>query len=180
MTRSSRMGADVGLPDIVGPGLVLLLVGINPGVHSARAGAHYGNPRNAFWRCLHHSGITPREFRPQEQALLLGLGVGLTNSVGRVTSGSAALKAADYVGAWERLAGLVEQHRPRWVGFVGKDAYAPLFRPRRKRVEHGIQAELLGGARVFVLPSTSPANAVLTEAQKTRWFSELRRCVWGP
>src|SRR5947209_1954953 len=113
--------AEGALPDIVAPGLRVLFVGINPGLQSARAHAHFANPRNAFWRALHQSALLPRLFAPEEQHEILQHGLGITNSVARVTRGSGELRAADFAGALERLTVLAAEQRPRWRAFVGKD-----------------------------------------------------------
>lgn len=160
-----------GLTDVLGPHLRLLLVGINPGRHSVAVGAHYGNPRNSFWFCLHQAGITPRQLHPTEQHLLPTWGVGLTNAALRMTRGSSELRAADFVDARPRLTALVEQTGARWVGFVGKDAARPVLGDRSTAL--GVHQAMLGPARVFVLPSTSPANAVLRPAQKAEHFKQL-------
>ena len=169
-------GGAVG--EILAPGLRVLFVGINPGRVSAAAGHNFANSRNVFWRALWEAGFTPELLRPQDEGRLPSFGLGLTNSVSRVTAGSGDLTAADFDGALERLEALAVRLSPGWLAFVGKDAYAPLFRPRR-RVELGVQEERLGGARVFVLPSTSPTNAAVTPAQKIAWFARLRAVAWA-
>ena len=83
--------AREGLPDYLGPGLKVLLVGINPGLRSAKVGHHFAGLGNYFWKLLHDSGITPRRFSYEEDALLLDFGVGLTNIVDRPTRGSGDL-----------------------------------------------------------------------------------------
>ncbi|MBI5497214.1 MAG: mismatch-specific DNA-glycosylase [Deltaproteobacteria bacterium] len=164
------------LPDVLAPGLRIVFVGINPGRVSAAAGAHFANPRNCFWRALHRAGLTRRLLAPHEQALLVDDGLGLTNSVARVTRGSGDLRARDFDGALARLERLAWSLRPAWFAFVGKDAFCPLWRPRRTAVL-GVQAHRIGGARMFLLPSTSPANAVLSEDEKVRWFTALARAT---
>ena len=174
----ARRRPGAALRDILGPGLGVVFVGINPGRVSAAAGHNFANPRNCFWRALFESGLTPVLLAPQDEHRLLEFSLGLTNSVARVTPGSGDLTAADFVGAHARLAVLATRLKPRWLAFVGKDAYAPLFRPRRV-VALGEQAERLGGARVFVLPSTSPAHAVMSPAQKVAWFVTLKGVACG-
>jgi double-stranded uracil-DNA glycosylase len=159
------------VPDILAPGLRVVFCGINPGHASAQAGAHFANPRNDFWRLLHAAGFTPRLFEPRKQRELLPLGLGLTNAARRTTGGSGDLRAADFAGARERLEDLVEQLRPRVLAFVGKAAYQGIF---RERPEHGRQACSLGDTALFVLPSTSPANAAVPWEQRLRWFVALR------
>jgi TDG/mug DNA glycosylase family protein len=149
----------------------VVFCGINPGRRSAAAGAHFANPRNDFWRLLHDAGFTPRLLAPEEQHVLPGLGYGLTNAAYRTTRGSSELRRADFAGAAERLEGLAAELRPAWIAFVGKEAYRGVF---GERPALGIQERRLGGTRLFVLPSTSPANAAVPYPERLRWFRELR------
>jgi double-stranded uracil-DNA glycosylase len=145
--------------------------GINPGRASAAAGAHFANPRNDFWRLLHAAGFTPRLLAPAEQCELLELGIGLTNAALRTTRGSSDLHAADFAGALVRLGRIADELRPSVIAFVGKAAYRGVF---RERPEHGLQARALGNAALFVLPSTSPANAAVPWDERLLWFVALR------
>ena len=137
---------------------------------SAAAGAHFANPRNDFWRLLHAAGFTPRLFDPSEQEQLLELGIGVTNAAYRTTPGSGDLRRADFAGSAERLERLAHHLRPAWIGFVGKEAYRGAF---NERPELGLQERTLGETRLFVLPSTSPANAAVPWLERERWFQEL-------
>jgi TDG/mug DNA glycosylase family protein len=152
----------------------LVLVGINPGRASAAAGAHFANPRNDFWRLLHAAGLTPRVFAPEEQHELLPLGIGLTNAARRTTPGSGDLRKADFAGAAERLEEIARTYRPKAIAFVGKAAYTGVY---GGRVEHGVQERRLDGTALFVLPSTSPANAAVPWEERLRWFRALRELV---
>jgi TDG/mug DNA glycosylase family protein len=162
------------VPDILGPGLDVVFCGINPGLRSAEAGAHFANPRNDFWRLLADSGLTPRLLDPAEQWQLVQYGYGLTNAAYRTTRGSGELRRADFAGAAERLARIALQLRPRMIAFVGKTAYQGVF---RERPALGLQERRLAGTRLFVLPSTSPANAAVPYAERLRWFEELRDVI---
>jgi double-stranded uracil-DNA glycosylase len=159
------------VPDVLGHGLRIVFCGINPGRRSAAAGAHFANPRNDFWRLLHDAGFTPRLFQPAEQFALLELGVGLTNAALRTTRGSGDLRRSDFAGAAERLEALARDLRPAGIAFVGKAAYSGAF---RERPELGLQDRRLGGTWLYVLPSTSPANAAVPYAERLRWFRALR------
>jgi TDG/mug DNA glycosylase family protein len=141
---------------------------------SAAAGAPFANPRNDFWRLLHAAGFTPDVLVPSEAIELLGYGIGLTNAARRTTRGSSDLRAADFAGARERLDALVAELAPRVIAFVGKAAYQGIY---RERPEHGLQQRELGGTLLFVLPSTSPANAAVPWDERLRWFSALKRLV---
>jgi double-stranded uracil-DNA glycosylase len=164
-------GQASAVPDVLGPGLDCVFCGINPGRVSAAAAAHFANPRNDFWRLLHDAGFTPRLYEPAEQFALLELGIGLTNAAYRTTPGSGDLRRSDFDGA--RLAALAQQLRPRAIAFVGKEAYRGAF---GERPALGPQARSLGDTALYVLPSTSPANAAVPYAERLRWFRALR--VW--
>ncbi len=175
--RLGRPGAAARpgvVPDVLAPGLDVIFCGINPGRVSAAAGAHFANPRNDFWRLLHQAGFTSRHLRPDEQGELPRLGLGLTNAARRVTAGSGDLRRADFDGAAERLAAIARELGPRWIAFVGKEAYRGPFGARPAL---GEQARRLGVTRLFVLPSTSPANAAVPYPERLRWFRELARLV---
>ena len=163
--------ADTGdVPDILAPGLRVVFCGINPGRRSAAAGAHFANPRNDFWRLLHEAGLTPRRLEPAEQRELLRFGLGVTNAARRTTPGSGDLRRADFAGAAGRLVALAGRLGPAWIAFVGKEAYRGAF---GERPALGVQARRLGTTRLFVLPSTSPANAAVPYPVRLRWFREL-------
>src|SRR6476620_482931 len=158
------------VPDVLGPDLRIVFVGINPGRVSAAAGAHFANPRNDFWRLLHAAKLTSRLYAPQEQFGLLEEGIGVTNAAYRTTPGSGDLRRADFAGSAERLEGIARELRPGWLAFVGKEAYRGAF---GARPELGLQEQTLGDTKLFVLPSTSPANAAVPWDERLRWFREL-------
>jgi len=162
------------VPDVLGPNLQVVFCGINPGRVSAAAAAHFANPRNDFWRLLHDAGFTPQVLRPDEQFEALRYGIGLTNAALRTTKGSGDLRSADFHGSAERLERIVWELRPRAIGFVGKEAYRGAF---GERPEHGLQERRLGETLLFVLPSTSPANAAVPYAERLRWFRALRELL---
>jgi double-stranded uracil-DNA glycosylase len=170
-TRSrSQKQPESALPDVLDDGLRVLFCGINPGRVSAAVGAHFANPRNDFWRLLHAAGFTPRPLEPCEQLELLRYGVGVTNAAARTTRGSGDLRKGDFAGAAQRLEALALAMRPAWIGFVGKEAYRGAF---GERAAFGEQERRLGSTRLFVLPSTSPANAAVPWTERLRWFAEL-------
>jgi double-stranded uracil-DNA glycosylase len=161
---------ESAVPDVLAPGLRVVFCGINPGRVSAAAHAHFANPRNDFWRLLHAARFTPRLLEPQEQFELLKYGVGATNAASRTTAGSGDLRRGDFAGAQERLHLVAEELRPRWIGFVGKEAYRGTF---DERPELGVQERRLAETQLYVLPSTSPANAAVPWLERERWFQEL-------
>jgi TDG/mug DNA glycosylase family protein len=120
---------------------------------------------------LHAAGFTPRLFDPSEQFALLQLGIGVTNAAYRTTPGSGDLRRADFAGSAERLGRIALELRPRAIGFVGKEAYRGAF---GERPELGLQERRLAETALFVLPSTSPANAAVPWAERLRWFEAFR------
>jgi TDG/mug DNA glycosylase family protein len=124
---------------------------------------------------LHEAGFTPRLLAPSEQLELPGLGYGLTNAAYRTTPGSGDLRRGDFEGSAERLERIARDLRPGAIAFVGKEAYRGAF---GERPELGLQLRALGETRLFVLPSTSPANATVPYAERLRWFRELYSVVF--
>jgi double-stranded uracil-DNA glycosylase len=175
VTRSSSPSPkqpEPAIPDVLAPGLRVLFCGINPGRVSAAAQAHFANPRNDFWRLLNVAGFTPRLLEPAEQFELLTYGVGVTNAAARTTPGSGDLRKADFAGAADRLERIAVELKPAWIGFVGKEAYRGAF---GERPDLGVQERRLANTQLFVLPSTSPANAAVPWDERLRWFEELSR-----
>ena len=169
-SRSPKPPSRSAVPDVLAPDLRVIFCGINPGRVSAAAAAHFANPRNDFWRLLQAAKFTSRLYEPGEQFDVLQEGIGLTNAAYRTTPGSADLRRSDFDGAAERLERIARELKPRWFGFVGKEAYRGTF---GERPELGVQDRRLGETHLFVLPSTSPANAVVPWLERERWFQEL-------
>jgi double-stranded uracil-DNA glycosylase len=162
------------VPDILAPGLRAVFCGINPGRRSAATGHHFANPRNDFWRLLHEAGFTPRLLDPSEQGTLRELGFGLTNAAYRTTPGASQLRRRDFEGTRERLERIAHELEPGLIAFVGKEAYRGAF---GERADLGLQSRRLGATQLFVLPSTSPANAAVSYHERLRWFEQLAGLV---
>jgi TDG/mug DNA glycosylase family protein len=114
--------------------------------------------------------LTPRLLGPEDQWELLELGYGLTNAAYRTTKGSSDLRRSDFAGSAERLGQIARELRPRTIAFVGKAAYEGVF---RERPALGRQERRLEGTILFVLPSTSPANAAVPYEERLDWFRGL-------
>src|SRR5436189_6446092 len=81
------------VPDVIGPGLKVLFCGIIPGLYSGAVGHHFARPGNRFWKALHGSGFTEREWSPFDDLDLVTVGIGITNLVDRTTASAAELTA---------------------------------------------------------------------------------------
>jgi TDG/mug DNA glycosylase family protein len=138
------------LPDIVGPAPVIVFCGL-AGAESIKSREHYyASPGNSFWESLHLSGLSPRRLRPEEDASVVELGLGLT----------------DLVGHWDprwveidELAAKVERWAPEWLAFTSKGVAHEAARALRvPKPGLGPADWYVGETQVFVLPGTSGAN----------------------
>jgi double-stranded uracil-DNA glycosylase len=159
------------LPDLLAPGIELLFVGINPSLYSARAGHYYARPGNLFWRCLHESGLTPVRLRPDEDRRVLEWGIGITDCVKRPTVTAAEVARAEFQDGAAGLVRKIGRFRPRIVCFNGLVGYRGAFDPRAVLGRQPVELE---GGVVFVVPSTSGANAAYSRGQRVEWFIRLR------
>ncbi|MFN2382790.1 MAG: mismatch-specific DNA-glycosylase [Gemmatimonadota bacterium] len=155
---------DGSVPDLVAPGVKLLLVGINPGLWTAAAQAHFAHPGNRFYKALHLAGITDRVldvragFDAASRAALLDRGVGITNLVNRATIRADELTAEELLKGGRRLQRTARKWQPAVVAVVGLTAYRTAF--NRPRAQVGPQPDhVLGGAAVWAVPNPSGLNA---------------------
>ncbi|RAI60957.1 mismatch-specific DNA-glycosylase [Roseicella frigidaeris] len=139
------------LPDLLRPGLRLVLCGSAPGGVSARRGAYYAGPGNKFWDVLHRIGLTPRRFAPEEFPRLLELGIGLTDLCTTAAGADADIPAAAFDVA--ALTAKMRRHRPGLLAFVGKGPTARVL--GRRAVPLGPVAGPAALPPLFVLPSPS-------------------------
>jgi TDG/mug DNA glycosylase family protein len=168
---------DKVLPDLIRPGLDVLFCGINPGLVSAATGHHFARPGNRFWPALHLAGFTPRQFRPDEQAELLNLGLGITNVVDRASARADELTRAELAAGGEQLVKKVVTYEPRWLAVVGVTAYRDAFGERKAAI--GRQERLIGSTRVWILPNPSGLNAHYTLPKLAAAFAELNAAARG-
>jgi TDG/mug DNA glycosylase family protein len=140
------------LPDILRPGLAIVFCGTAAGTASARAGAYYAGPGNSFWTTLHLTELTPVQLSPSEFERLPEFGIGLTD-VCKALHGSdqeVGTIEFDVSGLETRIANA----EPDNLAFNGKNAARAAL---ERSVDYGLQPERLGGAAVWVLPSTPGA-----------------------
>lgn len=186
------------LPDVLDRNLLILFVGLNPGVQTARSGHAYAHPSNLFWKLLFSSGITPVPCRADEDRTLPArFALGNTNIVARPSRNGAELSKAEMDEGVAVLEDKIREWRPEVVCIVGKSIWESIWRVRKGKAitkaefRYGWQdeAEDMGvpeqlnqadaettdftGARVFVATSTSGLAASLRPEEKERIWKEL-------
>jgi TDG/mug DNA glycosylase family protein len=142
------------LPDFVGPGMRLLVCGLNPSLVAAEAGYGYAGATNRFWPAAVAAGLVTRA-RDPFHALAVD-GVGMTDLVKRATPRADVLTASEYASGAERLRRLVEWLRPGAVVFVGLAGWRAAV---DRRARPGLQPDGFAGVPAYVMPSTSGLNA---------------------
>jgi len=152
-----------GLAPVIDDRTRILILGSFPGAASLTAQQYYAHPRNLLWPILSALTGEPLAALPYAERLprLLAHGFGLWDVLGacqREGSLDSAIRkpaANDFA----RLRELSPQLRT--VGFNGQTSgkFAPQFATE--------------GYRTLVLPSTSPAYASLTLAQKLEYWKGL-------
>jgi TDG/mug DNA glycosylase family protein len=163
------------IEDVLGPSLDVLFCGINPGLMSEATGHHFARPGNRFWPALHLSGFTPRLLSPSEQHLLPSYGLGITNVVARASAKASELTRDELVEGGLLLAQLVTSIQPQVLAVLGISAYRTAFAHPKAVI--GPQDEMVGGARVWVLPNPSGLNAHWTVTTIAAELSRLRESL---
>jgi double-stranded uracil-DNA glycosylase len=163
------------VPDVLGPDLDVVFVGINPGLWSGAVGHHFARPGNRFWKALHRSGFTDRLLAAEEDAALLEWHLGVTNLVARTTATAAELSTDELRLGARRLGERLAPLRPRFVAVLGIGAYRAGF--GRPRATLGPQEGDVRGSRPWVLPNPSGLNAHYQLADLTERFRALREEV---
>ena len=144
----------MSLPDTVGPGMRMLVCGLNPSVYAAERGVGFARPGNRFWPAMVAAGLAERARDPL--ALLRDHRIGMTDLVKRATPRAADLDPEEYRHGWTRLEHLVSWLRPEVVLFVGLDGWRRVV---DRRAQPGWQPQDIGGAPAYLMPSTSGLNA---------------------
>jgi TDG/mug DNA glycosylase family protein len=154
---------DTIVPDLVGPGLRLLFVGINPGLWTAATQTHFAHPGNRFYPALLRGGVIDRAIdrgtgmTDDDRADLVRRGIGISNIVARATARAAELSPEELRAGGERLVAFVAEQRPRVVAIAGVTAYREAFGVRKAAL--GRQPEPFAGAELWVVPNPSGLNA---------------------
>ena len=142
------------LPDTVGADMRLVISGLNPSPAAADAGVGFARPGNRFWPAALAAGLVSVDRDPVHA--LEHHRVGMTDVVKRTTRRADELAPAEYADGMARLERMVERLSVPTVCFVGLAGWRAV---RDRRASAGWQPETLGGARVYLMPSTSGLNA---------------------
>lgn len=161
------MTRKAGFPPVVDADVRVLILGSLPGEASLAARQYYGHPRNAFWRLMEGVIETPLVPLAYETRLatLLAHGVGLWDVIAEAER-PGSLDAAIRDPAANDLLALIETlPKLRLVAFNGGTAAK-------------LGSRLIGGRIATVaLPSSSPAHAGRTFAQKAQAWGALRAAL---
>ncbi len=149
------------------------MVGFNPGLMSWQQGHYYANPRNYFYPLMHKYGITPRLFAPHEDVQLPSVGIGMVDVLKEPSARSSDIPSKVFVAGRDVLIVKLEKAKPRIVCFNGAGIYSIVF---GRTCKYGMQEERIGGAPLYVVPSTSPANNGKWQ-ERERCFAELGEMV---
>ena len=144
------------LPDFVGPGMRVLVCGLNPSVISADAGFGFATGSNRFWVAAASAGLVGPDRVRRPLAVLAADRVGMTDMVKRATPRSRLLAVAEYRAGAERVGRLVRWLRPRLILFVGLEGYRAAI---DRKALPGVQPSPFHGVSAYVMPSTSGLNA---------------------
>jgi TDG/mug DNA glycosylase family protein len=167
---------DKTVPDLVGPGLKLLFVGINPGLWTAATSTHFAHPGNRFYPALRLAGVIERDIdrgvgiSEVDRAHLIGRGIGITNVVNRATARASELSVAELRAGGERLRTFVRDHAPRVVALAGITAYRAAFGDAKAKL--GRQPGAFEDAELWIVPNPSGLNAHETIASLAAAYRE--------
>jgi len=172
---------DAEVPDLLGPGLRLLFVGINPGLWTAATQTHFAHPANRFYPALLRAGVITVPISPSagmtdaDRDHLRSRGIGITNLVRRATARADELTKEELRAGGAELEALVARERPKVVAVAGITAYRTAF--GRPRARLGRQPEPLAGSELWVVPNPSGLNAHATVASLAEAYGEVARAA---
>ena len=167
----------VQLRDCIKPGVLVLFVGINPGLRSAETGRHFAGHSNRFWKLLYESKLVSEPLTHQDDRRLPEWRLGLTNIIGRCTPGIDALNPVEYRQGVASLKRKITRYRPHIVALLGVTIFRTLFSSMEQSkgpLDLGLTAMELAGVRIFLLPNPSGRNAHYSYRQMLTAFQVLR------
>ncbi len=159
------------LQDVLETGLRIVFCGTAAGEESAKRKMYYAGKGNKFWRAIHEVGLTPELLSPDQYVILPKYRIGLTDLV----KGQSGMDdGIDFKKKGvEELRVKMLKYKPILLCFNGKRAGREYF---SKDVEYGIQEDMIGSTKLFVVPSTSGAASKFWDI---KWWYELERISRG-
>jgi mismatch-specific thymine-DNA glycosylase len=189
--KQPSLAIDKRLRDRIKPGVLVLFVGINPGIRSALTGHHFAGFSNRFWKLLYESGLVSEPITYKDDLRLPNWGYGITNIVPRATAGIDGLRPQEFQAGALVLLRKIRRCRPAIVALVGVTVWRALLeawgdreartrsialgaqRPERI-VAPGFAAAIPPGTRFFVVPNPSGRNANYSYEEMLTAFRSLR------
>ncbi|KAK9461795.1 uracil-DNA glycosylase-like protein [Lipomyces oligophaga] len=182
------------VPDRLGPNLICIFVGLNPGVATAKHGHMFANPTNLFWPLMSESGCVSRRVTCiDDESLPQNWDLGITNLVSRPTAEQSELSQEEMVAGTPSLEAKLIAHSPEIVCIVGKGIWESIykFKTGRKLISSeftfGFQSDygfdfasansksskIVSKPKIFVIPSTSGRVAAYSRAMKSELWAQL-------
>jgi TDG/mug DNA glycosylase family protein len=158
------------LPDFVGPGMRLLVCGLNPSERAADAGVGFVTANNRFWPAALAAGLVTRDRDPRHA--FRQHAVGMTDLVKRASVAAKEITAAEYRAGAARVARMVQWLQPGAVCFVGLAGYRVAV---DRHAQPGVQPHAFGGVPAYVMPNTSGLNA---RCSLDDLAEHLRQAAW--
>ena len=177
------------LPDLLGPNLRLILVGINPSLYAVARGHYFARPQNRFWPALSQSNIGQpicaklgvERLYPEHDHLLPSFSIGLTDVVKIPSSNASFVTPAMYREGAPRLQKTLADCSPKVIAFHGMTGFRPFLKHAMgedpKSAQLGLQAMKFDGKPIFVLPNPSGANARYLLADLVGFYNELAKLL---
>jgi hypoxanthine-DNA glycosylase len=144
----------------------LLFLGSFPSIVSFEQSFYYAHPRNAFWSILEENFAVTLKTNDDKKNFCLERGIGLWDVIAscqRSNSSDSNLKNC-IPNDFEKL--LHEYPNIQTLAFTGKKAF-DLFQKYFKELK----------IETVLLPSTSPAHAAMTKAQKTIHYRKFLKAT---
>ncbi|GBB92733.1 hypothetical protein RclHR1_02050006 [Rhizophagus clarus] len=194
ISKVSQYPLDHALPDIIDHNLLVLFVGINPGIRSAQTGHHFAGPTNHFYPCLVESGLTNSEVVNYENDAELPkkFRIGLINVCSRTSRSSADLNKNEMMDGIPSLINKVKLYKPKILSFVGKCAYEAYEKSSKDSninnsnkslpFKFGLQSKKIfwtdgGYTKISAMPSTSGRVSHYQKDYKLKLFKELKTLI---
>lgn len=145
------------LADTVGTDMRLLICGLNPSLYAADRGIGFARGSNRFWKAALRAGIVSKTHDPI--SALRNDRIGMTDIAKRATKRADEITAQEFQQGIARVQRLAEWLKPRAICFVGLSGWRKAMNPE---AQIGPQPETLGDTPVYLMQSTSGANAHAT------------------